>query len=138
MVTAAVERTAKPLQQPDVPEQPGGELQLTVLPSGPLPPNPGEIVTSKQLTEVLQKLQATHDYVLVDAPPMFAVGDAAAMADKVDGVLAVLRLDQTTRDTLREVEMFLSRVPSRTLGIVVTGVPRSSKSKYYRYEDYYE
>ena len=111
-------------------------LKLTVLPSGPLPPNPGEIVTSRQLTEALTHLAETHDYVLVDAPPMFAVGDAAAMADKVDGIVAVLRLDQATQDTLRGVESFLERVPARTLGLVVTGVPRSGKSKYYRYDAY--
>jgi len=114
------------------------ELKLTVLPAGPQPPNPGEIVTSRQLSDVLAHLAATHDYVLVDAPPMFAVGDAAAMADKVDGVIAVLRLDQTTHDTLRGVEGFLERVPARALGLVVTGVPRSSRSTYYRYDSNYE
>lgn len=135
-VTATVDRKAVPLKTPASGQT--TDLQLTVLPSGPLPPNPGEIVTSQQLTSVLEHLTATHDYVLVDAPPMFAVGDAAAMADKVDGVVTVLRLDQTTQDTLRGVEGFLERVPSRALGLVVTGVPRSSKSKHYRYDSYYE
>jgi Mrp family chromosome partitioning ATPase len=135
-VTSAVDGTVTSLKQ-DPPDGPGNELHLTVLPAGPLPPNPGEIVTSRQLAEVLDRLKATHDYVLIDAPPMFAVGDAAAMASKIDGVVAVLRLDQTTHDTLREVETFLSRTTARTLGIVVTGVPRSSKSKYYRYDQYY-
>ncbi len=135
-VKSGVDRTAPSLQQ-DSPDSVGSELHLTVLPSGPLPPNPGEIVTSRQLAAVLEQLKATHDYVLIDAPPMFAVGDAAAMASKIDGVVAVLRLDQTTHDTLREVETFLSRTTARTLGIVVTGVPRSSKSKYYRYDQYY-
>ncbi len=122
---------------PGIPDQ-AEELRLTVLPAGPQPPNPGEIVTSRQLTEVLATLTETHDYVLVDAPPMFAVGDAAAMADKVDGVIAVVRLDQTTQDTLRGVEGFLERVPARALGLVITGVPRSAKGAYYRYDSSYE
>lgn len=113
------------------------ELKLTVLPAGHLPPNPGEIVTSRQLDEILEELRRDHDYILVDAPPMFAVGDAAAMAGKVDGIIVVLRLSETTRDTIRAVEELLGRVPARTLGFVVTGVPRSAKGRYFHYDDYY-
>jgi receptor protein-tyrosine kinase len=114
-----------------------GELTLTVLPAGLLPPNPGEIVSSRQLDTILDDLKRDHDYVLVDAPPMFAVGDAAAMAGKVDGLIVVLKLNETTRETLRAVQELLDRLPSRTLGFVVTGVPRGSKGRFYRYEDYY-
>jgi Mrp family chromosome partitioning ATPase len=116
----------------------GDDLKLRVLTSGPLPPNPGEIVNSRQLGEILEALKADSDYVLVDAPPMFAVGDTAAMAAWVDGIIVVLRLDETTADTVKSVEDFFKRVPARALGIVVTGVPRGSKSKYYRYEKAYE
>jgi len=115
-----------------------GDLKLTVLPSGPLPPNPGEIVNSQQLADILETLKADSDYVLVDAPPMFAVGDAAAMADKVDGIIVILRLEETTADTLKSVEDFFQRVPTRALGLVVSGVPRGSKGKYYRYQEYYD
>jgi Mrp family chromosome partitioning ATPase/capsular polysaccharide biosynthesis protein len=115
----------------------GADLKLRVLPSGPLPPNPGEIVNSQQLADILETLKADSDYVLVDAPPMFAVGDAAAMADKVDGIIVILRLDETTADTLKNVEDFFRRVPTRALGLVVSGVPRGSKGKYYRYQEYY-
>jgi len=115
-----------------------GDLKLRVLPSGPLPPNPGEIVNSQQLADILEALKTDSDYVLVDAPPMFAVGDAAAMADKVDGVIVVLRLEETTADMLKSVEDFFKRVPTRPLGLVVSGVPRGSKGKYYRYQGYYD
>ncbi len=113
-----------------------GELKLTLLTSGPLPPNPGEIVTSSQLGEIIDTLKRDHDYVLVDAPPMFAVGDAAALAAKVDGMIVILRFDQTTQDTLHGVHDFVQRIPTRVMGIVVTGVPRGAKSRYYRYEGY--
>jgi succinoglycan biosynthesis transport protein ExoP len=112
----------------------GSDLKLRVLTSGPLPPNPGEIVNSRQLGHILEALKADSDYVLVDAPPMFAVGDAAAMAACVDGIIVILRLDETTADTVESVEEFFKRVPTRALGIVVTGVPRGSNSSYYRYE----
>lgn len=119
--------------------QTAGELKLKVLSSGPLPPNPGEIVGSRQLAAVLDTLRAESDYVLVDAPPMFAVGDAAALAAHVDGVIVILRLPQTTGDTIKGVEDFFTRVPTRSLGVVVSGVPRGAKGgKYYRYQEYYD
>jgi Mrp family chromosome partitioning ATPase len=115
-----------------------GDLTLRVLPSGPVPPNPGEIVNSQQLADILETLKADADYVLVDAPPMFAVGDTAAMADKVDGIIVILRLDETTADTIKSVEDFFRRVPTRALGLVVSGVPRESRGRYYRQREYYD
>jgi receptor protein-tyrosine kinase len=113
-----------------------GSLELRLLTSGPLPPNPGEIATSKQLSDLLDALKADNDYVLVDAPPMLAVGDAAAIAGKVDGVIVIVRLDETTRDMVSQVNTFLERVPSRALGIVVAGASRSKRESYY-YSGYY-
>ena len=111
-----------------------GDFKLKVLPSGPLPPNPGEIVNSHQLGDIIEALKSDSDYVLVDSPPMFVVGDAAAMAAKVDGIIVVLRLGETTAESVKSVEDFLARVPARALGIVVSGVPRSSKGNSYRYQ----
>jgi len=59
------------------------------------------------------------------------VGDTAAMAPWVDGLLVVLRLEETTADTIRHVEDFLARTPTRALGVVITGVHRPSRGKYY-------
>lgn len=114
------------------------DLRLTLLTSGPLPPNPGEVVTSEQYANVIAELQKTHDLVLVDAPPMLLVGDAVALAGKVDGVLVVLRLEETTRDSVANIEEYVKRVPARTLGLVVTGVSHGAGSRNYRYGDYYE
>jgi Mrp family chromosome partitioning ATPase/capsular polysaccharide biosynthesis protein len=109
---------------------------LLLLPSGPIPPNPGEIVGSQQFGDILRELGKEADYVLVDAPPMFAVGDAGAMAPWVDGLLVVLRLEQTTADTIAHVEEFFTRTHTRPLGIIVTGVRRTDKGAYYT-ERYY-
>jgi Mrp family chromosome partitioning ATPase len=67
---------------------------------------------------------------------MFVVGDAAAMAAKVDGIVVILRLDETTAETVKGVEGFLARVPARALGVVVNGVPRGSKGGSDRYPEY--
>ena len=112
-----------------------GDSKLRVLLSGPLPPNPGEIANSQQTGAIIEALKSDADYVLVDSPPMFVVGDAAALAAKVDGIIVILRLDETTADTVKGVEDFLARVPARALGIVVNGVPRDSKGGSYRYPE---
>jgi Mrp family chromosome partitioning ATPase/capsular polysaccharide biosynthesis protein len=117
-------------------DAPRGMLELSLLPSGPLPPNPGEIVGSPQFAAVLKELANDADYVLVDAPPMFTVGDAAAMAPHVDGMVVVLRLGETTADTVRSVEGFFAQTPTRALGIVVTGTPQHGRGRYSRYGDY--
>ena len=111
-------------------------LQLQLLTSGPLPPNPGELVTSQQLADIIEGLKQTNDYVLVDAPPLFAVGDAAALAGRVDGVLVIINLESTTRDMIRQVEEFYARIPARKMGLVVTGVTGGERSR--SYQTYYE
>ena len=113
-----------------------GDSKIRVLLSGPLPPNPGEIANSQQTSDIIEALKSDADYVLVDSPPMFVVGDAAALAAKVDGIIVILRLDETTTDTVKDVEDFLARVPARALGIVVNGVPRRTKGGSHRYPEY--
>ena len=116
---------------------PIGTLQLRLLTSGPLPPNPGEIASSRQLSELLEKLKEDNDYVLVDAPPMLTVGDAAAIAGKVDGVMVIVRVEETTRQQMAEVARFFERVPTRALGIIASGVERTDRKAYAHYHEYY-
>jgi capsular polysaccharide biosynthesis protein/Mrp family chromosome partitioning ATPase len=111
-------------------------LQLQLLTSGPLPPNPGELATSQQLADVIDTLKQNNDYVLVDAPPLFAVGDATALAGRVDGVLVIVNLESTTRDMIRQIEEFFARIPARKMGLVVTGIAPSARSR--GHNTYYE
>jgi capsular polysaccharide biosynthesis protein/Mrp family chromosome partitioning ATPase len=111
-------------------------LQLQLLTSGPLPPNPGELVTSQQLADVIDALKQNNDYVLIDAPPLFAVGDATALAGRVDGVLVIVNLESTTRDMIRQIEEFFARIPARKMGLVVTGIAADTRSR--GYNTYYE
>jgi polysaccharide biosynthesis transport protein len=113
-----------------------GGFDLTLLTSGPLPPNPGEMVSSQLFADLVDEVGKQADYVLVDAPPLLSLGDATALASMVDGIVIVVRLEQTTRHMVDQIETFLARVPARRMGIVVTGVPRSEGHGTYRYDQY--
>ena len=94
---------------------------LDVLVSGPLPPDPGEFVGTKKLVEILARLRAAYDLVIVDTPPALRVGDALALSAKADGVLVVSRLNVVRRPMLRELRRALDTAPAPKLGLVVTG-----------------
>ena len=94
---------------------------LHVLPSGPIPPDPGEFVGKAALTEILAQLRDRADVVLVDAPPALHVGDAMTLSSKVDGILVVTRMKVVRRSMLNELSRQLSTVPTRVLGFIVTG-----------------
>ena len=76
---------------------------LRVLPSGPLPPNPGEMVASRRFSELIDELADDADLVLVDTPALLSVGDTAAMAAHVDGLVFVVNTAQVRRPMLERV-----------------------------------
>jgi succinoglycan biosynthesis transport protein ExoP len=94
---------------------------LTVLPSGPPPPDPGEFVTTPRLEAVIQELSGKFDYVLVDAPPLIGVNDARTISGFVDGILLVARLNLLRLPMLDEVHRILHESPGQLLGFVLTG-----------------
>lgn len=96
--------------------------RLRVLTTGPLPANPGEFVGTQSLARVLDQLRHSSEFVLVDAPPVLAVGDAMTMSARVDGILVVTRLGAVDRRTLSDLSRELDGSPARKLGFVVTGV----------------
>jgi polysaccharide biosynthesis transport protein len=95
--------------------------QLEVLPSGPIPPDPGEFVSSPALGRILDALRERADVVLVDAPRALHVGDVIALSSRVDGIVVVARPKALRRRTLAELSRLLAPVRTRTLGFVVTG-----------------
>jgi len=95
---------------------------LRVLTSGPLPPNPGEVVASRRLAAVLAALtESDVDYVLVDAPPLLSVGDVAALALVTDTLLIVANVSRVTRPMLENTRHALDTLPCRKLGVVTVG-----------------
>jgi Mrp family chromosome partitioning ATPase/capsular polysaccharide biosynthesis protein len=95
--------------------------QLEVLPSGPIPPDPGEFVSSAALGNVLGALRERADVVLVDAPAALLVGDVVALSSLADGILVVARPTALRRKTLAEFGRLLSLVRTPALGFVATG-----------------
>jgi Mrp family chromosome partitioning ATPase len=94
---------------------------LDVLPSGPIPPDPGEFVGTARLAEILEHIRSHADVVLVDAPPLLSVGDGLTLSAKVDAILVVTRMDAMRRPILGELHRLLETTPAHKLGFVVTG-----------------
>ncbi|TPJ29162.1 CpsD/CapB family tyrosine-protein kinase, partial [Mesorhizobium sp. B2-6-6] len=95
---------------------------LKVLASGPVPPNPSEILASARLESVLRSIAEDH-VVIVDAPPLLPVTDAAILAAKYDGCVLVVTAGQTTRDELAKALGNLAKVNGTVLGAVLNSVP---------------
>jgi non-specific protein-tyrosine kinase len=100
---------------------------LQVLTSGPLPPNPSELLGSRVMTRVLERLRDAAEIVLFDAPPVVAVTDAALLAPRVDGVLLVVDAGSTRRDVARRARAQLEKVNAHLLGVVLNNVPLDSQ-----------
>ena len=106
---------------------------LMVLTSGPLPPDPGEVIASLRLAAALKSLAVLEaDYILVDSPPILSVGDAGALAASVDGLIFVVNLIKARRPVLVDAREQLDALPCRKAGIIVVG-ERSDHEKHYPY-----
>jgi Mrp family chromosome partitioning ATPase len=103
---------------------------LDILPSGPLPRDPGEFVGQSRLSEILTSLRKSHDIVVIDSPPMLRVGDVITLSTKVDALLVVSRLNHVRRPALAEMRRLLDSIPIAKLGLVVAGADRQRKGDY--------
>lgn len=95
------------------------EPNLRVLTSGPLPPNPAELLGSNRMRAIVEILEAQADLVIFDSPPTVAVTDAAVLASLVDGVVVVVAKGATRRSLARRGDEALNRVGGRILGAVL-------------------
>jgi capsular exopolysaccharide synthesis family protein len=95
---------------------------LSVLTSGPLPPNPAELMGSRRMDEIIAYLAEEADQVFFDTPPVVAVTDAAVLATKVDGVLLVISAGKTRREYARLAVQRLQQINARLVGTVLTNV----------------
>ena len=95
---------------------------LRVLPSGPLPVSPSQVLAARRLDEILAELAEQADLVLIDAPAAVTVADASVLATKVDGVLLVLNAGQTKRDNARRAKEALEKVNAHIVGVVLNNV----------------
>jgi non-specific protein-tyrosine kinase len=113
----------------------GGDGLLFMLPCGPIPPNPAELLGSHGMAELVKQLEASADIVLIDAPPLLPVTDAAVLAALTDGAILVVASGKTRRDQVKLAAASLSNVGARLLGVVLTMVSgRSGDANSYSYE----
>lgn len=106
-----------------------GASTLFVLPSGVVPPNPAELLGSTAMTRLLEQLKAAFSVVIIDAPPVLAVTDAAVIGRTTDGVLLVAAAGSTTRSRLTSAVKNIETAGARVAGTVVTMLPTAGADK---------
>jgi capsular exopolysaccharide synthesis family protein len=110
-----------------------GDSGLHVLACGPIPPNPSELLQSHAMQVLLTELRREFDTVILDAPPLLPVTDAALLSTQADGAVIVVRHGQTTKDQLAHAIERLDAVDAKTLGIVVNMSPVGKNRSGYGY-----
>lgn len=110
---------------------------LYLLPSGTIPPNPAEMLSSKKLKEFLVKVKEGFDCIIIDSPPVMAVTDAQILSTIVDGVLLVAASGQTEKEGLVKAKEQLLKVNGNLLGVILTKMPMKKGKGYGNYYYYY-
>lgn len=113
--------------------QESGVPNLFLLASGPVPPNPSELLDSEKMRKMLAYVQEKYDYVLVDVPPVIAVTDAAVLASKVDGVVLVLDAGQDRPEIAKKATQLLQAANGKVLGVILNRVEIDAAHSYYYY-----
>jgi protein-tyrosine kinase len=104
---------------------------LQILPCGPQPPNPADILGSQRMVSLIGVLKARANYVLFDAPPVLAATDAALLGSTLDAALLVIRAGHTRREHTTRAKQTLERVHVRIVGAVLSNAPAESTGRYY-------
>ena len=113
--------------------QPYAETGLQVLACGPIPPNPSELLQSNAMEKLLGDLRDRFDVVILDAPPLLPVTDAALLAAQADGAIVVVRHGKTTRDQLSHAIERVEAVDAKAVGVVINLAPAKRKNSSYGY-----
>jgi capsular exopolysaccharide synthesis family protein len=113
------------------------DSSLHLLPSGPVPPNPAELIGSEQMTNFLRAMQENFTHVVVDSPPIASFTDGVLIASMVDGVILVVHSGRSSRQVIRRAKQFLNDVGAKIFGVVLNNVNLRSQNDYYYYQTYY-
>ena len=111
---------------------------LSLLPCGPTPPNPAELISSEKMREMLTLLSEQFDHIIIDSPPLINVTDPVILSTMVDGVIMVVQAGRSTRDVVRRASQELTGVGAKVFGVVLNNVnlQREGYDEYY-YQRYY-
>ena len=110
---------------------------LHLLPSGPIPPNPAELIGSEQMANVFKILQGEFTHIVVDSPPIASFTDGVLIASMVDGVILVVHSGKSSRQVVRRSRQLLQDVGAKVFGVVLNKVDLSSQDNFYYYQSYY-
>ncbi|HBX22999.1 MAG TPA: capsular biosynthesis protein [Desulfotomaculum sp.] len=113
--------------------QPTDVPGLSILASGPIPPNPSELVGSQRMKDLISRALEKFDYVLLDSPPINIVTDPIVMSTLVDGVIMVVKSGATRYENAREAQAKLEKVGANIIGVVLNSISMSSGDYYYHY-----
>ena len=107
------------------------ESGLCLLPSGPVPPNPAELIGSDQMRRLIATLESTFTHIIIDSPPVGSFTDGVLAATLVDGVLLVVHSGQTARTVARRTQQLLQDVCAKIFGVVLNNVNLREHDYYY-------
>lgn len=110
---------------------------LHIISSGPIPPNPSEILASKRMSDLVDLLKQAYDYILIDAPPVGVVTDAAVLSRVTDGYILVAALSVANKDGVKMAIETLENVGGHIIGVVANNIPQNKRSGYYYYYTYH-
>lgn len=111
--------------------------KLYMLTSGPIPPNPAELIGSPQMALLLKMLQARFTHVVVDSPPIASFTDGVLIASMVDGVILVVNAGRSSRQVVKRSRQLLQEIGAKVFGVVLNNVNLNAKDNYYYYQSYY-
>ena len=117
------------IQHPAIPN-------LSAIPTGPLPPNPADLLSSQKLTEAIAELRTKFKFIVIDSPPIMAATDAVILSVKADGVLLVVRSGETPKEAFTRTRDLLLSVKCHLLGVVLNAVDSTAPDYYYSYRYY--
>lgn len=109
---------------------------LRLMTSGPLPPNPAELLASPRMDRVMEMLRREADVIIIDTPPVGPVSDAAVLSTKVDGMIQVVQYGTTRRDAVQRAKAAMDQVGGRVVGAVLNRLRASDAGYYYYYSHY--
>jgi capsular exopolysaccharide synthesis family protein len=109
---------------------------LCVVPTGPIPPNPADLLSSSRMLQGISELRGEYKFIVVDSPPVMAATDAVILSVLVDGVLLVVRSGETPKEAFTRTRDLLTGVKCRMLGVLLNAVDSSAPDYYYSYRYY--
>jgi capsular exopolysaccharide synthesis family protein len=109
---------------------------LAAIPTGPLPPNPADLLSSQKLSDAIVELRTKYKFIVIDSPPVMAATDAVILSVLCDGVLLVVRSGETPKEAFSRTRELLGSVKCHLLGVVLNAVDSSAPDYYYSYRYY--